>query len=421
MSIPCPSKPSLLADDYQVIRQQTMELARPLSVEDQQVQSMMDVSPVKWHKAHTSWFFETFILEKLAEYRPFNSAFRELYNSYYVQVGPRCIRHQRGWVTRPSLEEVHAYRDHVDAGILRALENGDLDQAALDLVWLGLQHEQQHQELILMDIQHVLSQNPLGAAYRTENAPPRRTPVDDPSWVRFDGGLVDVGHGDESFAYDNEGPRHRVYLEDFELAAHPVSNAQWMEFLEDGGYDDPTLWLDDAWALLQEREDLRAPMYWRRTGGQWLQFTLHGWEPLRIEDPAVHISYYEADAFARWSGQRLPTEFEWEHAARSVPMEGNFVEDAHWYPRAGSSSDGRLAQIFGDVWEWTQSAYAAYPGYRPAPGAVGEYNGKFMVNQYVLRGGCFATPRAHIRPTYRNFFHPYKRWHFGGMRLARAR
>ncbi len=408
-----------LADRFRDIRQATVQRTQTLSAEDMQVQSMPDVSPTKWHLGHTSWFFETFLLEPLPGYRPFDPAYREIFNSYYLRVGDRLPRPERGLLSRPALSEVLRYRRHVDEAMLEALERGRLDDQRA-LVELGLQHEQQHQELLLMDIQDVLSRSPLHPSY-TQTPPPARGQAPAQRWHRIEGGIHSIGDdGGSGFAFDNEGPVHEVLVRPFELAHRPLTNGELLEFVLDGGYDDARLWLDDASPLLGRAPGWDRPHLWLQRDGQWWQFTMHGLEPLRLEDPATHLSYYEADAIARWAGARLPTEFEWEVAAKAVTIEGNFVETGAGYPRPVSADDpDHPVQLFGDVWEWTRSAYAPYPGYRPARGAVGEYNGKFMVNQMVLRGGCWASPRAHLRRSYRNFFHPDKRWHFGGLRLAR--
>ncbi|MEM1450718.1 MAG: ergothioneine biosynthesis protein EgtB [Planctomycetota bacterium] len=409
------------------VRRTTLDLARTLEPEDMQVQSMPDVSPTKWHLGHTTWFFETFVLESEEGFEPFDPAFRVLFNSYYQQVGARHPRPHRGLLTRPRLAEVLAYRAHVDERIDELLRRDPEDLGErLALIELGLQHEQQHQELVLMDIKHVLSCNPLDPAFMDGAAP--TSPESAPQELhRFGGGLVELGHRGEGFAFDNEGPSHRAYVDEFRLASRPITNHELLQFVDDGGYRTPTLWLSDAWDRIQTTEPWDAPMYWERRDEGWMQFTLHGLEPLRLDDPATHLSYYEADAFARWAGSRLPRESEWEVAAAGRPIEGNLLEPdlrqgGQWHPRAygGAYTDAADApvQLFGDVWEWTQSPYAAYPGYRASEGAVGEYNGKFMANQFVLRGGSWATSREHVRATYRNFFHPWTRWHFGGLRLA---
>ncbi|HXQ58730.1 MAG TPA: ergothioneine biosynthesis protein EgtB [Acidimicrobiales bacterium] len=407
----------LLATRYLDVRQTTEVLATPLTPEDQTVQSMPDVSPTKWHRAHTSWFFETFLLEpRVAGYRPFHPAFGYLFNSYYEGVGARYPRPRRGVVSRPGVVEVAKYRTHVDEAMAGLLGGGAVTTADADLVELGLHHEQQHQELLLMDIKHVLSCNPLQPAYATVTVaePSAQAPV---RWIEHDGGLFDVGHDGTGFAFDNESPRHAVHLEPFALAGRAVTCGEWMAFIADGGYERPDLWLSDGWATSQA-EGWDAPLYWFRVVDDWWLFTLGGPQLVDPAEPVCHVSYYEADAFARWSGARLPTEAEWETVAAQRPGDAaaaKFLDTAVLHPRPAGATES----LFGDVWQWTSSAYSPYPGFQPAAGAVGEYNGKFMVNQYVLRGGCCVTSADHIRATYRNFFPPAARWAFSGLRLAR--
>jgi ergothioneine biosynthesis protein EgtB len=413
-----PSRPApeaLLERRYALVRDQTVRLAAPLSEEDACVQSMPDASPAKWHLAHTTWFFETFVLEPREEgFKPFHDAFRVLFNSYYNGVGEQHPRSMRGMLTRPSLAEVLAYREDVDRRMLDLLRGRADDAAVHAVVTLGLHHEQQHQELLLTDIKHLLSLNPLhpvyaAAAGASGTAPPLE-------WASFDGGLASLGHEGTGFAFDNETPRHRAHLEPFSLASRLATNGEYLRFVEEGGYVKPALWLSEGWNWLRDNR-ISQPLYWSRSGGAWREFTLSGERPLDPSLPAVHLSYFEADAFARWAGARLPTEAEWEHAAQSRAVEGNFQESGRLHPAA---ADGEgLAQLFGDAWEWTQSSYSPYPGFRAADGAIGEYNGKFMVNQYVLRGGSCATPAGHVRASYRNFFPTYARWQFSGVRLAR--
>jgi ergothioneine biosynthesis protein EgtB len=399
---------------YRAVREVTLALIAPLSAEDCSIQSMPDASPAKWHLAHTTWFFETFVLAPhVPGYRPFDPAYGYLFNSYYNAIGERHPRPERGMLSRPSLDEVLAYRRHVDNAVLAAKE---LPAALLEL---GLHHEQQHQELVLTDLKHLLSRNPLKPAYQkqwplTEIRPRAR------SWIGFPGGLHEIGHAGEGFAFDNEKPRHRVWLEDFEVASHPVTHGDFADFIEDGGYRRPELWLSAGWDMVQAR-GWQAPEYWTRRDGELRTFTLHGEVPVDRNAPVCHVSFFEAEAFARWAGARLPTEAEWEVAARGAAPAGNFMESGALHPLAlrEDAAPGTLAQAFGDVWEWTRSDYAPYPGYRPAAGAVGEYNGKFMCAQYVLRGGSCATPASHIRATYRNFFPPEARWQFSGLRLAK--
>lgn len=384
--------PSVLAhglDRFQTVRSRTEELAAPLSAEDQTVQSMPDASPTKWHLAHTTWFFETFVLRPHATgYRSFDPAFEYLFNSYYEAVGPRHPRPQRGMITRPGVEEVMAYRRHVTGAMLEFLAD---EHDAHGLIELGLHHEQQHQELILMDIKHALSMNPLRPAYRP--AKPRDSRAAEPlAWREFEGGLVEIGYDGRDFAFDNEGPRHRCWLDSFAVAMRPVSCGEYLAFMEEGGYRRAEFWLSAGWECVN-RNGWEAPLYWEQKDGAWCVFTLSGLEPVDPARPVCHVSAFEAAAFAKWAGKRLPREAEWETAAG-------------------------VLQGQGEVWEWTGSPYIAYPGYREPPGAIGEYNGKFMASQMVLRGGCSATPEGHVRPTYRNFFPPDARWMFGGIRLA---
>ena len=404
------------AQAYRAVRETTLRLIAPLSPEDAAIQSMPDASPAKWHLAHTTWFFETFVLAPhVAGYRAFDPAYGYLFNSYYNAIGERHPRPERGMLSRPSLDEVLAYRRYVDEQLIAAT----LPEPSKTLLELGLHHEQQHQELILTDLKHLLSRNPLKPAYQkqwplTPIRPRAR------SWIGFAGGLHEVGHAGEGFAFDNEKPRHRVWLEDFEVASHPVTHGDFVDFIEDGGYRRPELWLSAGWDMVQAR-GWQAPEYWTRRDGEWRTFTLHGEVPVDRNAPVCHVSFFEAEAFARWADARLPTEAEWEVAARGAAPAGNFMESGALHPLAlrEDAAPGTLAQAFGDVWEWTRSDYAPYPGYRPAAGAVGEYNGKFMCAQYVLRGGSCATPASHIRATYRNFFPPEARWQFSGLRLAK--
>ena len=419
-----------LAGEFTRVRSLTEWLAEPLGAEDQTVQSMPDVSPTKWHRAHVTWFFETFVLGPHSTgYRPYDADFEYLFNSYYEAVGPRQPRAERGLVSRPGVGEVMAYRQVVDDAVVALLEAGVTDEVAA-LVELGLHHEQQHQELLLMDIKHVLSCNPTRVAYRPPATPAAGSDAAalPAAWLDIEGGLVEVGHDGSGFAYDNEGPRHRVWLEPYRLADRLVTCGEWKEFMADGGYRRPELWLSDGWATVQaQRWD--APLYWRRgdlgrgdADDAWSRFGLMGPRPVLDAEPVCHVSHYEADAYATWAGARLPTEFEWEHA---VAVTGSSADASHrlaWQPSAVSArSDGSVRQWCGEVWQWTSSAYLGYPGFRPAAGAVGEYNGKFMSNQMVLRGGACITPEGHTRHTYRNFFPPGARWAFGGVRLASDR
>ncbi len=408
------------AQRFREIRAVTRGLAAPLTAEDCAIQSMTEASPVKWHLGHTTWFFETFVLSRHdPQHAPFDSSFRVLFNSYYNAVGERHPRPQRGLLSRPALDHVLAYRDQVDKEVSDLLERDALAPELRALVELGMNHEQQHQELILTDLKHMLSCNPTRPAYQktwplTPISPEQRR------WLAVAGGLREIGHDGEGFAFDNEQPRHKVWIEPFEIASLPVTHGELMDFIDDGGYRRPELWLYAGWDAAASR-GWTGPMYWERRGSRWHTFTLHGMAPVERNTPACHLSFYEADAIARWAGARLPTEAEWECAAEGVPVEGNFLESGALHPLAlrEPALQDAPAQMFGDVWEWTRSDYSPYPHFRPAPGAVGEYNGKFMCNQYVLRGGSCASPASHIRPSYRNFFAADARWQFSGLRLAR--
>lgn len=414
------------------VRQLTEALAAPLAAEDQVVQSMPDASPTKWHLAHTTWFFETFLLQPfLPGYQVYDDRFNYLFNSYYDAIGSRHPRDRRGLLTRPTVTEVLYYRAHVDAAMLDLLLNiaGDDGGPVASLVRLGIAHEQQHQELLLTDILHAFAQNPLQPAYSSQAAGGRGSsaaaaPL---AWRSFPGGIVEIGAAAGSFAFDNETPRHPRLLAPFRLATRPVTNAEWCAFIADAGYRRPELWLADGWAAVQQG-GWTAPLYWQAIDGkEWMTMTLRGPQPVDGEAPVCHVSYYEADAYARWASKRLPDEAEWEVAASSAPPSGNTLGTGRLRPMAAAASGvgGKneagapaVQQLFGDVWEWTASAYAAYPGFRPSPGAVGEYNGKFMCNQMVLRGGSCVTPDGHVRASYRNFFYPHQRWQFSGVRLA---
>ncbi len=412
----------LLARFHQ-IRNFTNALCANLEPEDFVVQSMPDVSPTKWHLAHTTWFFETFILKKfVSRYHADVPEYAYLFNSYYNAAGNMHRRDLRGLISRPTVREAQRYRSSIDAHMDNLLS--DADENLIDeiepLLVLGIHHEQQHQELLITDIKHVFAQNPLYPVFREHKidiGSPKRPPM---HFVDFDEATVQIGHAENGFAYDNEGPRHRALVSAFSLASRPVRNDEYLQFIEDDGYARAEFWLSLGWITVNEQR-WQAPLYWVKRDGAWWNFTLSGFRPVDESEPVTHLSYFEADAYANWAGARLPTEFEWERAAADYPMEGNFVENEAFHPQpAATLVQARdLHQIFGDVWEWTRSAYSPYPGYRAVPGALGEYNGKFMCNQYVLRGGSCATSRTHIRRTYRNFFQPEKRWQFTGIRLAR--
>jgi ergothioneine biosynthesis protein EgtB len=406
-----------LASFFAAMRRQTESLADGLSDADATVQSMENASPTKWHLAHTSWFFERMVLvPNLPRYRRFDPAFDFLFNSYYESAGPRHARPRRGLLTRPDLARILKYRRQVTAMVIDLLERHASDEIAW-LVKLGCHHEQQHQELILTDILHLFAQNPLAPAYRAPEPQPSSQIVGRPvQFVAFEGGVTRIGHEGEDFAFDCEGPSHEVLIDPFRLADRLVTNAEWFDFIKDGGYRDPLLWLSDGWDKVRA-EEWTAPLYWEIEDGQYWTMTLRGKQRVDPNAPVTHVSYFEADAFAAWSGKRLPTEAEWEHVARRAKVEGNFAGSGRLLPAAAGPQAG-MRQLFGDVWEWTRSAFLPYPRFRPAAGAVGEYNGKFMSGQFVLRGGSCATPEGHIRPTYRNFFQPDARWQFSGLRLA---
>jgi ergothioneine biosynthesis protein EgtB len=423
---PSPLPAPALAARYAQVRAQTLALAAPLSEADAQAQSMPDASPAKWHLAHVTWFFETFVLERFEPgFRPHDAAFRVLFNSYYQGVGAQHPRPQRGLVTRPDLAAVKAYRAAVDQR-MQALLRAGLPGDAAALVELGLQHEQQHQELLLTDLLHLFSLNPLAPVYRPGWPLAAVAPVA-LEWVAQPGGLVEIGHAGEGFAFDNEGPRHRVFLRPYALANRLTTNGEWQAFIADGGYRDPRWWLAAGWDWVRAN-GIEAPLYWRHGDSGWQCFTLHGQVPVDAHSPVTHISLYEADAYARWLGTqrgealRLPTEAEWEHAAAGLGAAAlaaaNFVESQALHPVPVAQRQPGLQQMYGDVWEWTSSSYLPYPGFQAWEGAVGEYNGKFMVNQTVLRGGSCATPRSHMRASYRNFFPAEARWQFNGLRLA---
>ncbi len=424
----CSTSPDTVLSQFRTVRAQTEVLCEPLVIEDQVIQSMPDASPTKWHLAHSTWFFETLILTPhLKGYRTPDERYAYLFNSYYNSLGRQFLRAKRGDLSRPTVAEVGVYRRHVDEAVGELLAGADAGLLATlePILELGLNHEQQHQELILTDIKHMLAGNPLHPIYRGQE-PTATPPARQLDWLSFPEDLRHIGHpGTAGFAYDNEGPRHRIFVEAFRVASRPVTCGEYLEFIADGGYSRPELWLSDGWSTVGA-EGWEAPLYWWREGRSWHQFTLSGEREVTPEEPVCHVSQYEADAYARWAGARLPTEAEWEVAADAVlgaqsagggaDPAANLVEEGRYHPRP-LAAEGK-GQFLGDVWEWTRSAYSAYPGYQPPAGALGEYNSKFMSNQVVLRGGSCATPRSHIRTTYRNFFPPEKRWQFSGIRLA---
>lgn len=403
-----------LANAYRRVRAQSRRLCEPLVVDDYQIQSIVETSPPKWHLAHVSWFFETFLLHAYTKnYQPFHAQFHYLFNSYYYTVGDMQPRPRRGVLSRPTVDEIHAYRQHVDQAILALLN--DIDEQhwpeARFRMTLGLNHEQQHQELLLMDIKHNFFQNPLYPVYATRNVQATHDGAK-MRWLERPGGEVEIGHTGTSFGFDNESPRHALLIPDHLLATRLINNEDYLAFMDDDGYDKPELWLSDGWAHIH-RENWRHPLYWREQQGNWYEFTLHGMHPLQLDAPVVHLSYYEADAYARWAGARLPTEAELECNLAERPAKGNFIQSGALHPLPGEG------QWYGDAWEWTQSPYTPYPGFKPLAGGMGEYNGKFMCNQMSLRGGSCVTPSEHIRPSYRNFFYPHDRWPFAGLRLAK--
>jgi ergothioneine biosynthesis protein EgtB len=398
------------------VRQRTLQLCADLSAEDLQLQSMPDASPGKWHLAHTSWFFEQFVLGRDPAYRPRDPAWHYLFNSYYQSVGPMHARPQRGLLSRPSLDEVRGYRHYIDDAVGELLQRND-DAELSAVIELGLQHEQQHQELLLTDIKHAFWCNPLQPAYRAPIAAATDGKAVPLRFIDGREGIVEIGHRGEGFAFDNETPRHRTLLQPHALANRLVTNAEYLAFVREGGYREPGLWLSDGWATLQ-REGWQHPIYWQDDLAS--EFTLAGVRALDPHEPVCHLGYYEAEAFARWAGARLPTEAEWESAAKGVDISGNLQDEQRFQPRAATGGAG-LQQLYGDVWEWTASPYISYPGFRPLPGSLGEYNGKFMCGQWVLRGGSCVTPRDHLRASYRNFFPPHARWQFAGLRLGQDR
>lgn len=408
-----------MAECYLDVRCRTAVLCKPLETEDYVIQAMPSASPAKWHLAHTSWFFETFLLEPFElAHRPYHPDYRYLFNSYYEQLGKMHPRPQRGQLSRPTVDEIYRYRARIDEQMLELLDSAPAGQRGEigRRVGIGLQHEQQHQELLLTDLQYNFSVNPLRPAYRADLPELPNGAVESLDWVEFPGGISELGYAGEGFAWDNEQPRHQVLLRPFRMATRLVTAGEYLEFMSEGGYQRPELWLSDGWGCLKE-SGWQAPLYWEKRDNGWWHFTLAGMQRLQPTQPVCHVSYYEADAYARWAGVRLPTEAEWEHAARSLPVTGNLADSGYLQPLPAPAGAG-LQQVFGDLWEWTASPYTAYPGFRPPEGALGEYNGKFMANQMVLRGGSCATPAGHIRASYRNFFYPQERWQFQGVRLA---
>jgi ergothioneine biosynthesis protein EgtB len=416
------SRAEKLAGRFREVREFSAHLCETLEPEDYVVQSMPDVSPTKWHLAHTSWFFETFVLKVwMPRYRTAVPQYAYLFNSYYNAAGDMHRRDLRGLISRPTVEETYRYRESIDDAVLELIETAgeELLEQMEPVLILGLHHEQQHQELLVTDIKNVFAQNPLYPVYRERDSTPERRSISPAQFVNFEESMVEIGHDGRGFSYDNEGPQHRAFVPACSLASRPVTNGEYLAFIESGAYARPEFWLSLGWNTVNEQR-WTAPLYWIKQDGAWWSFTLSGLRRIDESEPVTHVSYFEADAYANWEGSRLPTEFEWEKAGADLLIEGNFVGTGRFHPAPVKAETGReLSQMFGDVWEWTRSAYLPYPGYRAVAGALGEYNGKFMCNQMVLRGGSCATSRDHIRPTYRNFFQPEKRWQFTGIRLAR--
>jgi ergothioneine biosynthesis protein EgtB len=406
---------------FSAIRDFSNFLVEPLEIEDFVIQAIENTSPTKWHLAHVSWFYETFVLEKaIPDYESLHPQYSYIFNSYYLQTGKPHTRSKRGLLSRPTVSEVFDYRNYVNEQILNFLDGATEDQLAEfgPVIEIGNHHEQQHQELILTDLKYMFAQNPLYPVYRELDLSGGENPGA-LNWLSFEEGIYEIGNTGDEYTYDNEHPRHRKFLEPYKITDRLITNAEFMEFMDDGGYERSELWLDDGWATVNKR-DWNSPLYWKNRDGDWYYFTLGGLKKVNPNEPVTHVSYYEADAFARWAGARLPSEEEWEVAAGNNSYTGNFVEQEHYHPRPLQENGHGLKQIYGDVWEWTMSSYEPYPGYDPLPGALGEYNGKFMCSQYVLRGGSCATSETHIRKTYRNFFYPDARWQFNGIRLART-
>ncbi len=413
---------NVLSKRYKETRDFTEFLCKPLVTEDYIIQSIPDVSPTKWHLAHTSWFFETFVLKTgLKDYKPLNPIYAYLFNSYYVLAGERFTRAKRGLLSRPAVSEVYEYRKYIDEHIMNFIHKANEDELKefAPIIEIGINHEQQHQELILTDIKHVFSINPLYPVYSTKEVSPIEN-VSQTEWIEFTEGIYDIGFNGKGFSYDNETPRHKEFLNSYKLSSRLVTNREYLAFMEAKGYETPELWLSDGWAMV-ENEKWNSPLYWTKIDEEWWNYKLRGFHKVDLNEPVCHISFYEADAFARWAGARIPTEEEWEIASSEAEQIGNFVEDGFYHPVPvdNSKKNSPLKQMFGDVWEWTRSSYSPYPGYKTLPGALGEYNGKFMSSQMVLRGGSCATSSSHIRKTYRNFFPPNARWQFMGIRLAK--
>lgn len=410
---------SELVSKFKSIRSFTESITEPLEIEDYVIQVTENASPAKWHLAHTTWFFEAFLLEKVVnDYESIHPQYSYLFNSYYLQTGVPHCRARRGNISRPTVKQVYEYRKSVNERVVHLIEHaGEEFEEWAHIVEIGLNHEQQHQELLMTDLKYMFSQNPLNPAYKKVERPKIKS-IPAVEWIGFEEGVYKIGHRGDGFGYDNEFPRHKVYIHDFELGNRLVTNGEYLEFMNSGAYKEPKWWLDEGFSTIRDK-GWEAPLHWRMKGGEWHQFTLSGLEKMNPNDPVTHVSYFEADAYARWRDCRLPTEQEWEVAAGKLPVEGHFADDGYLHPAPLQSEEKGLQQMFGDVWQWTQSSYAPYPGYKPFPGTLGEYNGKFMCNQYVLRGGSCATTRSHYRKTYRNFFHADERWQFTGIRLAR--
>ena len=409
-----------LGQQFEAVRAFTEKITEPLEIEDYVVQVTENASPAKWHLAHTTWFFETFLLEKfLDDYSPVHPQYSYLFNSYYLQTGVPHCRARRGNISRPTVRQVFEYRESINCHVLDLIKNSTDKEFAqyAPVIEIGIHHEQQHQELLMTDLKYMFAQNPLNIVYR-EKVRPRKNHIPEINWVSFEEGVYKIGHDGDGFGYDNEFPRHKTYIHDFELADRLVTNAEFIEFIEAGAYQEVEWWLDEGFSTIRD-EGWNAPLYWKKEDAEWFHYTLSGREKIDPNEPVTHISYFEAEAYARWKGCRLPTEQEWEVASETVETEENFVDNDYLHPVALQENKNELKQMFGDVWQWTQSSYAPYPGYKPLPGALGEYNGKFMCNQYVLRGGSCATSESHFRKTYRNFFHADERWQFTGIRLAK--